>query len=170
MWSNTHVRRWHSGRNSTCYGSRLFHDKETLKAKIHAPSKPDYWSDSSNIELDQIDLDGKIAVLYNNLPETDNEISQSGHVIQIYPVEIQILKLADYDDNDVDGDVIRLECLRIAEYMVDVFPKNSVQVIEDYSVAFSSQVKVYDKTMTGCLLTFSYPIDRNDYCTDLNTP
>jgi len=122
----------------------------------------------ANIELDEIDLLDKIAVIYNNLPDVENTISMSSHVIAVWPVEIQILKLADFDDNDVDGDVLRLECLRIAEYIVDVFPKNSVQVIEDYGTEFVDQVKVYDKTCTGCLLTFDYPIDRTDYCQDLN--
>jgi hypothetical protein len=127
-------------------------------------------SQEANIELDDIDLEGKIAVLYNNLPDVENPISMSGHVISQWPVEIQILKLADFDDNDVDGDILRLECLRIAEYIIDVFPRNATQVIDSYGTEFLDQVKVYDKTMTGCLLTFIYPIDRTDYCTDLNTP
>ena len=124
----------------------------------------------ANIEADDLDLEGKILVVYNNLPSVDHTFGVGGHVVAVWPVEIQVLKLADFDDNDADGDIIREDCLRIANYIADVFPENSVQIIEDYNIDFLDEVKVYDATLTGCRLSFDYPIDREIYCTDLNLP
>lgn len=122
----------------------------------------------ANVELDEIDLSGKIVVIYDNLPELSSPIGQSGYVEQLWPVEIQILKLAEFDDNDVDGDSLRADCLRIANYIVDRLPRSGGSYLESYDVSFLEEVKVYDKTMTGCRLTFEYPIARETYCDDLN--
>lgn len=125
-------------------------------------------SPEANIELDDLDLKDKIVVVYNNLPELTSTVGQSGYVEQLWPVEIQVLKLADFDDNDVNGDLIRTECLRIANFIFDSLPRSGVSYVETYDVSFLEQVKLYDKTLTGCNLTFEYPIERTVYCDDLN--
>ena len=127
-------------------------------------------SQEANIEADDLILDDKILIIYNNLPDVEHTIGVGGNVVAVWPVEIQILKLADFDDDSKDGDLIRADCLRIANYIIDVFPENSVQIIEDYDVDFLGEVKVYDAILTGCRLNFNYPIDREIYCDDLNIP
>ena len=125
-------------------------------------------SGEANIELDQIDLEGKIVVIYNNLPELTSPIGQSGYVEQLWPVEIQVLKLADFDDNDVNGDTLRADCLRVANYIVDRLPRSGGSYLDSYDVSFLEEVKLYDKTLTGCRLAFEYPIARETYCNELN--
>ena len=122
----------------------------------------------ANIAIDDIDLDGKILVLYNNLPTITGNKQQSGFDLQNWPVEIKILKLADMDDNDVDGDLLRDDCLKIAEYIVDKFPQDPAQSFDDYEIEFAENYKIYDKIMTGCMLNFDYPQSRQIYCDDLN--
>ena len=141
---------------------------ETIVATISNGVYLRATAQEANIEADELDLIDKILIIYNNLPDVTNEIGPGGNVIAVWPVEIEILKLADFDDNTADGDLIRADCLRIANYILDSFPENSVEIIETYQTDFLDEVKVYDKTMSGVRLTFDYPLRRLDYCDDLN--
>ena len=118
----------------------------------------------ANIEIDEIDLHGLSICIYNNLPSITHEVTNS--IIREWPVEIKILQLADYDDNDVDGDVIRDACLRIADQLHDIIVSDlrtsQAADIENYIIDMLDQVKLYDQILTGVNLRFMVPLTRNE--------
>lgn len=121
----------------------------------------------ANIDLDQIDMEGKFIVIYYNLPTVAHSITYSTSVVRHWPVEILIAKLANVDNDGEDGDEIRSECLGIADLILDHISKNAivsqVESIEDYDIQFENSVNVFDKTLTGCRMTCTVPIDRTEY-------
>ena len=125
-------------------------------------------SQEANIELDDLDLEGKVLVIYVNLPDVANRILDTSHVVSLWSIELQVLKLADFDDDDKNSDILREDCLRVAEFIIDTFPTADTERIEDYDIEFAENFKLYDKTMTGLTLSFDAPIDRTVYCDDLN--
>jgi len=124
----------------------------------------------SNIDLDQIDMEGKTIVIYYNLPIVENSTNSfSNSVVRHWPVEILVAELSELDDDGDDGDSIRERCLTISDQIYDYIKSNSivslVESIESYEIEFERSVKIYDKTITGCRLTMDIPIDRNKfYC------
>jgi len=118
----------------------------------------------ANIEMDDIDLIDITVCIYNNLPTINNVVSNG--VVAEYPVEIKILQLADYDDNDVDGDVIREACMDIAyelQYTITSDNRTSQAAdVDNFIVDMLDQVKLYDKILTGVELRFNLPIPKNN--------
>lgn len=121
----------------------------------------------ANIEVDEIDLEDKVAILYNNLPTVKHAVSAGG-VIRRWPVEIKILKLAQADDNDVNGDVIRAALLPYADLMFDAILKDQrvslADVPSSYDIDFLDVVRIYDNIMTGLVIKFSISISRANFC------
>lgn len=118
----------------------------------------------ANISVDNIDLAGKTIILFNNLPEVPHVVSQSGAVTRAWPVEVRVLQLATLDDNTEQSDVIRDACLAIADEIWDkVSSSQSVPDAYEYEIGFLSDLKIYDKTMTGCTLSFLLNTQRTSY-------
>lgn len=113
-----------------------------------------------NVLMDQQDLAGQTLVVYNNLPVVTNQVSRGGFVVRDWPVQILVLQLADYDDNTVDGDTIRANCIPIADEIHDRLVQDSRYIIESYEFNFLDNEKILDKTMTGLALSFIIKFDR----------
>jgi hypothetical protein len=120
--------------------------------------------DQANTDLDNVDLRNKTVVLFNNLPDMDFSVTRGGYTSQTIPVEIRVLQLAEIDDNETQSDVIRDNCVAIANM---VFDKLTVYQITDdvipYRINLLGETKVYDKTMTGCKLVFDLVTERTVY-------
>lgn len=121
----------------------------------------------ANVDVDQIDLEGKTLVIYYNRPTVDNKTGASGkHVVRQWPVEIHILQLAEVDDGEEDSDTIRAACIAIADKIFDMMQiaaESSSESITDYALIFGEEQTIFDKLLTGVTLNFTYPIDRTTY-------
>lgn len=118
----------------------------------------------ANIEVDHVDLNDLSVVLFNNLPEIKNVVSQSGAVTREWPIEIKVLQLAELDHNTPQSDVIRDACLAIADEIWDKVGVNQdLPDAFEYGINFLNDVKIYGKTMTGCTLTFLLNVQRTSY-------
>lgn len=128
----------------------------------------------ANIDVDSIDMSGKTLVIYNNRPDVENSNGNQGSfVTRQWPVECQILQLADMDDNEVDSDTIRAACIVIADTIFDkmqIRTLNQVASIDGYDFTFEEEVKVYDKILTGLMLLFVFPMERDEYYCNVTTP
>jgi len=118
----------------------------------------------ANISIDEIDLYGLTACIYNNLPTITHSVTNS--IVREWPVEIKILQLADFDDDDNDGDIIRDACMQIADILHDKIVgdlrASQAADINNYIIDMLDQVKLYDQTLTGVNLRFELPINRNE--------
>jgi hypothetical protein len=119
----------------------------------------------ASTDVDRIDLSGKTIFIYNNLPTVDHPQVQGGSVFRSWPVEIRILRLADFDDNTVQGDALRDICIAGADAVYDKLPTqfSDLPVPSTYSLNLLGEVKVYDKTLTGVRLTFTLSALRTTY-------
>jgi hypothetical protein len=118
----------------------------------------------ANVSIDNIDLAGKTVVIFNNLPEVRHAVSRSGFIVQTYPVELRVLQLAKLDDTTVDSDTIRDNCAAVANTLFDqISVDQSLPDTFEYSIVFLGEMKVYDKTMTGCRLSFVFNSNRTSY-------
>jgi len=118
----------------------------------------------ANISVDNVDLSGKTVTLFNNLPEVPHLVSGSGAVTRQWPIEIKVLQLANLDDTTPQSDVIRDACLAIADEIWDkVTAHQDLPNSFEYAINFLNDVKIYDKTMTGCTLTFILNTVRTSY-------
>lgn len=115
----------------------------------------------ANTELDQLDLKGKTVVIYNNLPTVKHEVAAG--IYREYPIEIKILKLADHDDTDGQGDAIREELLPVADYLFKYLTADPTttpaKTTETYTVDFSGAVSIFDEILTGLTLRFNLYFD-----------
>jgi len=114
----------------------------------------------ANKDIDNIDLGGKTIVLFNN-------VATSGYVTQDIPISIKVLKLASFDDREVDSDILRDDCKLVAEKLFNKITNsqdiNIMPPTLEYTIEFMNQTKIYDKTVTGCTLSFTISSDRGDY-------
>lgn len=117
----------------------------------------------ANIDIDHLDIQGKTIVIFNNLPAIDYLVSKSGHTEQVIPVEIRVLKLANLDDNTVQGDTLRDQCAETCDTIWDMLTANQDIDGYEYQVTYLNEVKVYDKTMTGARLIFPFTSTRTTY-------
>jgi len=118
----------------------------------------------ANISVDNIDLEGKTLCIFNNLPVVSNQVSKSGYIVQVWPVEIRVLQLSNLDDTTAQGDAIRDACAIAADTIWDkiTFDQSLPDAFE-YELNYLNEVKVYDKTLTGVRLTFMFNSSRNAY-------
>lgn len=117
-----------------------------------------------NTSADDIDLSSLTVVIFNNLPLVNNLVLQSGYITQSWPIEIKIVRLAELDDTTKQSDDIRDVCLSVANQLFDILSK--AQTIPDafeYQVNFLNELKVYDKILTGCTLSFTLNTPRGEY-------
>ena len=121
--------------------------------------------DDANVEIENIDIKGKTIFIYRNLPTVTNPIQAGGHVQSHYPTEIDVLQLADIDDNTKNGDDIRASCKSMADRLMDHIKirPDSVTPISSYQIVFSESVQVKDTLLTGCVLRFTWIFDRTNY-------
>jgi hypothetical protein len=121
--------------------------------------------DDANIELDNISISGRTVFLYHNLPRVGNEFQKGGLSNENYPTEIDVLQLADFDDNTRDSDAIREECKVMSDRLMDQLKvrTDSVRPIAGYEQDYSGSVKVHDVILTGLRLRFNWPFDREVY-------
>jgi len=121
----------------------------------------------ANKDIDNIDLSGKTIVLFNNLPSITSTVATSGYVTQDIPISIKVLKLASFDDREVDSDILRDDCKLVAEKLFNKITNsqdiNIMPPTLEYTIEFMNQTKIYDKTVTGCTLSFTISSDRGDY-------
>lgn len=124
-------------------------------------------SEEANKDVDDVDLLGKTIVIFNNLPTVPNQISQSGYVSRTWPIDLQILQLGDVDETTLAGDNIRDNCHEIADKIYDAlntqFEDQWPESISDYTIDFVNQMKLYDKILTGCLMSFQINLPRTVY-------
>lgn len=116
----------------------------------------------ANIDLDSIDLAGQTIFIFNNLPEISIVPMAGGMLTEQWPVEIDILRLAELDDNTSDGDELRDSCLQLSKRFINKWIKeetNNVPV-EDFEFSFAETVKIYDKILTGGRLVFTVNLDQ----------
>ena len=123
----------------------------------------------ANIVLDDIDLSVNNVAIYNNRPDTVGTTSEvSGNVEIEWPVEIIIAGLADFDDNDVDSDIVADPLYTIAEELFDRISQAAGQSFttfpDGYEIGLGEPVKLYDKTLTGVVLSFSLIYTRGIKC------
>ncbi len=121
----------------------------------------------ANTSVAEIALEGKVFCVYNNLPamKAEGEVSVTYEI----PVEISVLKLADFDDNTEDGDTLRNSLVPSAEQIFDQVARDmrtsNILVADDYELSFEDQVEIYDSILTGVKITFPIYIDRTTfYC------
>lgn len=121
--------------------------------------------DDANVEIEKIDIKGKTIFIYRNLPTVTNSIQAGGLVQSNYPTEIDVLQLADLDDNTKNGDDIRASCKAMADRLMDRLKirTDSVTPIPSYQIVFSESVQVKDALLTGCILRFNWIFDRTSY-------
>ena len=117
----------------------------------------------ANISIDWIDLSGITLCIYNNLPTINHSVTSG--IIREWNVEIKVLQLADMDDDDEDGDIIRESCLNTADQIYDAIMRDSRISISgeqpDYTIDMMDNVKLYDKIMTGVELSFTLELPRH---------
>ncbi len=122
----------------------------------------------ANVEVDDIDLSVDNVAIYNNRPDITAATSdESGQVEVEHPIEILVVGLAEFDDNDVDADVISDPLYSIAEELFDRVSggQGSVLTFSDgYAIDLGSAVKLYDKVLTGVTLSFSIYYSRAIKC------
>ena len=120
----------------------------------------------ANVSVSEIELEGKILFIFNNLPTISNTAGSG--VMSAYPVQIQILKLADEDDNTEQGDEIRAGLIPIANTLFSTLqldPRHSLaQYAETYDTDLQGEVKIYDGLFTGVMLEFDLFIDVTKLC------
>lgn len=122
---------------------------------------------NANVDIENVNVEDKVLVIYNNLPTVKNRLSDGG-AYREYPVEVRILKLAQADDDDVDGDVIRAELLPYGDLVFDYCQQaqevSSVKFADVYDLDFLDSVRIYDEVMTGLILKFTMYFDRKYFC------
>jgi len=120
---------------------------------------------SANTDVDHIDLAGKTIFIYNNLPIVNHAVNKGGSVFRTWPVEIRVLRLADFDDNTDQGDALRDVCIDGADALYDKLPGQfpDYPVTEEYGLQLLGEEKVYDKTLTGCRMIFTLNVRRTTY-------
>ena len=137
--------------------------KDTMDSVVPNSQYLRATDEQANIASDQIDLQGITFVLYNNLAEVGTESSGelSGGVTEIWPIEIRFLVLADLSDNTEESDALVDDFYEYARRMYGIITQSDVlkpELLEDenlYQIIRSDDTqKIYDKTMTGVLLTF----------------
>ena len=119
----------------------------------------------ANIELEKIDIGIRTLFIYNNLPNVNNPIQEGGLVQRIVPTSIGVVRLADFDDNTRDGDVLREDCQIMADRLMDQLKNrtDSITPIPDYQTNFTDAEKIHDVILTGLILRFEWTFDREDY-------
>lgn len=125
--------------------------------------------EEANIVLDDIDLSANNVAIYNNRPDTVGTAGDlSGNVEVEWPIEIQVIGLADFDDNDADADTIADPLYTIAEELFDrisqAVGQSGVTFPTGYEIGLGESVKLYDKTLTGVMLSFSLFYSRGIKC------
>lgn len=123
---------------------------------------------NANIEVDEVDLSADNIAIYNNRPTTSGTSGDLSGLVQIeWPVEIVVVGLGNYDDNDIDSDIIADPLYTIAEQLYDSITNNQGSLLtfsNDYTIDLGEPVKLYDKTLTGVLLGFSIYYSRGIKC------
>ena len=119
-----------------------------------------------NIEVADIDFEGLTLFVFNNLPTITNSVNSG--VISRYPVQIQILEVAEDDDNTEQSDEIRTRLIPIATTLFSTIlndPRHSLaEYASDYDIDLEGTVKITDSTFTGVMLEFDLFIDVTKLC------
>ena len=118
----------------------------------------------ANTTLDNVNISGRYVVLFNNLPEVNVSVSQSGYMTKSTPIGIKVLRLAGLDDTTIESDTIRDSCEDVANMIFDKITKD--QELPDtfeYSLSFLNEVKLYDKILTGVSMSFVLNTERGGY-------
>ena len=120
----------------------------------------------ANISVSEIELEGKILCVFNNLPTISNTAGSG--VMSSYPIQIQILEIAEEDDNTDQGDDIRGNLIPIANTLFSTIqqdPRHSLaEYAETYDIDLQGEVKIYDGIFTGVMLEFDIFIDVTKLC------
>ena len=120
----------------------------------------------TNTSVADIELAGKTFCVFNNLPTITTNLQ--GGQLSTYPIEIQLLELANQDDNTVQSDDIRERLIPIAQKVFNTVASDSrVSLIEfasSYDMTLEGNVKLYDTVMTGLTITFDIYIDNLNTC------
>jgi len=121
--------------------------------------------EDANIEIENISIAGRTVFIYHNLPRVTNNIQDGGLVQENWPTEIDVLQLADFDDNTRDSDEIREACKVMSDRLMDQLKirTDSVTPMSGYETSFSEAVKVHDVILTGLRLRFNWIFDREEY-------
>ena len=119
----------------------------------------------ANVIIETINVKGKTVFIYNNLPTITNPIQQGGLVQKHFPTDIHVVQLGDHDDNTVNGDAIRHECVNMADRLMDHLKirTDSVTPIGTYQTISSESVLIMDVLFTGIVLRFNWIFDRTTY-------
>jgi len=122
----------------------------------------------ANIQLDDIDLAVDSVAIYNNRPDTTAAMGDlSGQVETTWPVEIQILALADFDDNTDDYDTLVDPLYVIATELFDRITEDQgsdLTFADSYGISMGATAKLYDKTLSGVMLSFDIYYSRGIKC------
>lgn len=123
----------------------------------------------NNTDVADIKLAGKTFISFNNLPTISTSVSEiSNNSIATYPVEIQFLELAEFDDITLDGDDIRERLIPIAKKLFHTVSNDDraslVEFADGYEMELNGNVKLYDTIMTGLTLSFVVYLDNTNQC------
>lgn len=108
----------------------------------------------ANETIERHDLQGRFLVIYTNHPTVDYDIT-GGFTKANYPVQIQVLKLGDFDDNTEDSDILVDECRAFAETMALALLNYEEGIIfpDGFETDPFDTVQIYDSILTGVTLT-----------------
>lgn len=106
----------------------------------------------ANEELGRKDLNGLTIMIYNNLPDVEYNVYP--YLEANYPVQVKIMKLASFDDNTVDTDIIQDSCRTIAEQVARDLMSYDDTIIapETFLITSQDNVELFDDILTGVTL------------------
>jgi len=115
----------------------------------------------ANEEIERTAMKGLTLVIYTNFPSVDFKLDPL--IKATYPVEIQVLKLASYDDNTRDSDVYIDGCRDIAlKLALDILNTTPAIIYpEDINTETFDSVQIYDDILTGVTLSFNLEFQIN---------
>ena len=118
----------------------------------------------ANTTLDNVNISGRYVVLFNNLPEVNVSVSQSGYMTKSTPIGIKVLRLAGLDDTTIESDTIRDSCEDVANMIFDkIRIYQELPDVFEYTVSLLNEVKLYDKILTGVSMSFVLNTERGGY-------
>ena len=108
----------------------------------------------ANVELDNIDLDGKTVFIYNNLPVINYALDIA--ILPQWPIVIKVMQMTDLDANTQDKDLQREAMVEPAQDLLKLLLSDSIssQAVLPPNATITFLDNDYDKNLTGVELAF----------------
>jgi hypothetical protein len=137
--------------------SQILKDIATNLGEIYLRATP---SDANN-ELQEIEVGSKVLCIYSNHPSV--EYNLEFNIKALYPLQIQFLKIADFDDNTVDSDLLIDICREEAEkFAIGLINYQENFIFPDgFTIDPFDTIKVDDSILTGVTLNINFEYTLN---------